>query len=972
MSLQELGNVYIDPAIINAMRGAYGLPSDPTLQSDSLSQNSHYEILNTANLQTGENDMLLLGALESNTVDTQTKAKTIHRLHEAIFDNDEIDQYDQNRVGRFLQTATKIYKDKNAPDQLRQELYNRITPVLLEDAAKESSVYRWTADNTQAALNAYCTFQTIERKYNEKEAISIYKKMAIELAYAREFDLELERAAGVVSTQGRGTVIYLGVRGAEVAQTVAKHAFRTTCQENHARAVIAPYYRDHVLTTNLEEDSDDPQGDLLSLDETIANLCRIEGGTRATGVELNMASKINKDGKISIFPATPNVGGHILAASGYAEKLRLRAIRKEGIFYEKPQRAHAYRNIHLDNTEAAVLISLGDGAYLELDSALEFQASNRTPVINFIQNNGVAIGVELDEVAAQDKLYQKGHGKEVPGIRIDETDMDGLYFAVQFATQRALLDAGPTIVEAMTRRLLPHSNAHGDHLTSEYIKQTMQILENSIKTMPEDDPRRHQIKGFIEKDLIRPTGNDNQIRLKQRLKDFLSLSLLDRQAEEEIATINNNIVDPVQTSLAYLQDNGYITEDDVEKWEKQARHKMGNISQEALTRQRPKQEDAIRNMRLETPRIKKAEYSHEEVNLNISEAIQRAIEEAMKINPNILVMGPDVYKGSSVRQEGHKIREIEQGGYFSQTNGLFTEFGDDPRRIHNTAVAEQHVLKYALGMSTTPTDPEALKNALRILIDFQYADYGIEASPALHVLSHVLYTTGGKITRPVGVLLPSGAVAGGGPMHSHEVAAKAFQTPSSVDIFYTSDPETTYKLLLYCMLYENNPYIFMVDKTRIFQREKFEIGTGFFEPGTAKVRKPGNGIQFITYGPMVNKVNAASKELDNLRLQDSIGILDLVSLRPFPQEYVTAYLENGTGPIVIAHEETQQQGFGNQIVSMLARKDSELHNVVKNRDIYLIGSKDVPVPPCDGVLMNAVVPTTQGIRDFIVGLHHQK
>jgi len=955
MNPREL-SPYVDPKLINGMRREYRLPPDPTL---------HSEILNTANLQTGENDMLLLNALESNAVDTQTKVNTIDRLHEAIFDNDEIDQYDQNRVGRFLQTATKLYKDKNAPDQLQQKLYNRITPILLEDVAKESSVYRWTADNTEAVLHAYCTLQTIERKY--KDAQNIYRKIAIELVYAREFDLVLERAGGVVSNQGRGTVIYLGARGAEMAQTVAKHAFRTTCQANHAQAVIAPYYRDQILTTNLGEGSEDPQGDLLSLDEAIANLCRIEGGTRATGVELNMASKTNRDGKISIFPATPNVGGHILAASGYADALRLNAIRQNRILYDKPERANAYRNIRLNNTEAAVLISLGDGAYLELDSALEFQVNNRTPVINFTQNNGVAIGVELDEVVPQGKLYQKGHGKEVPGIRIDETDMDGLYFAVQFATQRALLDAGPTIVEAMTRRLLPHSNAHGDHLTSEYIKQAMQILEKNIERMPKD-PKRHAIEDFIEKDLIRPTGSDNQIKLKQRLKDFLSLNLLDRQAEEQIATINNNIVDPVQTSLAYLQQKGYTTEDEVDAWGKEAQEKMEPALQEVLTRPRPRKEDATRNIRLETLRIEKAEYSDEKPNLNISEAIQRAIQEAMKINRNLLVMGPDVYKGLSIRQERGKTREIEQGGYFNQTSGLFGEFGNDPRRIHNTAVAEQDVLKYALGMSTTPTDPEALKNALRILIDFQYADYGIEAFAAWYVLSPVSYTTGGKITRPVGVLLPSGAVSGGGTMHSHEVAAKALQTPSSVDVFYTSDPETTYKLLRYCLLYENNPYIFMVDKTRIFQKQGFEIGTGFFEPGRAKVKKPGKGIQFITYGPMVSKVNAAAERLNNQHLQDSIGILDVVSLRPFPQKDVMKYLENGKGPIVVAHEEPQLQGFGNQIVSMLAREDSKLHDIVKSRDIYLIGSKDVPVPPCDGILMNAVIPTTEDILDSIVTL----
>lgn len=903
MRLQETRTY--TPEFINEMRRVYGLPPDLTLQSGS-------EILNTADLKTGENDMFLLGALESNVVDIQTRAETIHRLYEAIFDNDELDQYDQNRVGKFLHTANKLYKNKDVPDELRKTLYDHITPILLEDIALESSLYRWTGDNTEETLNAYCTFQTIERKYEGRQARIIYQKIAKEMMAARELDITLERAEGVISNENRGTVIYLGARGAEMAQTVAKHAFRNTCQGNQAKAVIAPYYRDHVLTANLGEDSEDPQGDLLTPAEAVANLCRVEGGSRTTGKELNMASKINKSGEISIFPATPNVGGHILGASGYADRLRLFAIRDKGISYAGPQRADAYRNIQIDNTGAAVLISLGDGAYPELLAALEHQANNRTPVINFIQNNRVAIGVEANEVVAQDKLYQKGRGKEIPGIRIDETDVDGMYLAVQFATQRALLDAGPTIVEAMTRRLLPHSNAHGDHLTSMYIEQTMTALTEYMKDLPQGNLDRDKIEKFIKERLIQPTRSDNQIKLQERLGELLSLDALSESAKEEIENISNKILDPVQASLDYLQQKGYATEHEIDTWGKETGGKMENTLEEVLIRPKPKPEHAKLNIRMETPNTTKIEYSHEKVSMNISEAIRMALRKAMEENRNILIMGPDVYKGPSIRREGKKIVEIEQGGYFNQTSGLFEEFGRDPRRIHNTAVAEQDVLKYALGMATTPTDSERLENALRIAVDFQYADYGIEAFAAWHVLSHVLYTTDGKITRPAGVILPSGAVPGGGTMHSHETVGKALQTPSSVDVFYPSDPETTYKLLHYCLLYNNNPYIFMVDKTSIFRKEEFEVGTGFFEPGRARVRKEGKGIQFISIGPMTNKTDTAIAQLGDPYLQENTGNLDLVSLRPFPDKDVMEYLSSGKGPIVIAHEEPKFQGFGNQ------------------------------------------------------------
>jgi hypothetical protein len=99
MGLQERGYMDMDPALIAAMRQGWGLPPE-TLG-----------ILDTVDLQSGKNDAFLLGALESDAVDIQKKVKIIHRLHEAIFEDDYINQYDQTAlVGSYKQLLryTKI------------------------------------------------------------------------------------------------------------------------------------------------------------------------------------------------------------------------------------------------------------------------------------------------------------------------------------------------------------------------------------------------------------------------------------------------------------------------------------------------------------------------------------------------------------------------------------------------------------------------------------------------------------------------------------------------------------------------------------------------------------------------------------------------------------------------------------------------------------------------------------------------
>lgn len=883
---------------------------------------------------------------------------------------------DQNRVGALLRTATELYKKEDTPQELKDELRDLLKPKLLEEIAEESSRQRWTAENTEAAMHAYCNFLTIERLFGEREGRRLYREIVKRLITARQLDIYVDRSAGRIASEQRGTAIYLSARGADMTQAVAQFAYLKACDEMDALGVIAPYYRDQILTTNLGDDSEDPKHRLASKDETVAELIRVKGAPGGDGKDLPAKGGIiDTDGEISILRGTANVGGHIEAASGYADKLRLRAIRNEGIEYDEPKRADAYRDIQVANTHGAVLISLGDGAVLPLDGAFDLQINNRLPVINLIQNNEKAIGVKLIEVTSQPELWQRGHGKGVPGIRIEETNPDGLFLAMYFATKyRALSDAGPTIIEAMVRRLLAHSTSHGDPETAECVFRAWQFLTEQAEKFFQTDPRKAELQNYIKssRGLMVPSKDDNQIRVSERLTKLLTTTLIDDPlVREGIQKIIDEIVDPTAYVLKDLQKKGYISAEEVKLWSKEAGDKIDAIVEEVLTRPRPDPKTATRNIRLVTPEITGVPYSHEKLTLNISEAIRLAQAEAMEENPNVLVLGTDVVKGLGI----HGDRFIQEGGYFNQQDGLFEKFGKLPHRITNMPINELSVIKYLMGMSTTFTGNGKLDETNRILYDPQYIDYGVEGLPGLYVQGNRLYLTDGKITITFGMLLLSGSAPGAGPMHAGELASMVYQTPSSVDVFYASDPETVYKGLKCNMLYNNNPYMFMVDKTRIYERKTFERGTGLLPPGKARVVKEGKVAQIIGFGPMINKTMDVLNS-GSLRpvLEETTGVLDLVSLRPFPYEDVKKFLKEGSGPIFIVHEEpigkwdddTSEdpqepiiKGFAAQIASLLVT-NPELYEIVKDRlPIYPIGSKPVPVIPCDKNLNP--VPTAERV-----------
>lgn len=900
-------------------------------------------------------------------------------LMDEVFSRDKHGNLNPQLVGSFFKEAVEIDQSDTVPQTIKDTLRSMITPALLEAVANESTQKRWDADSVEHTLHAYTRFQTIESKFEPEEAREIYRTIARELVYGRAVDEALERVGEITTSEGRGVTIYLGTRGAEMAQTVAKIAYRNTSEEEDAQTIIDTYYRDHLLGLNPLGKDNDPDADLITIEESIADLARVEGSARSKGVELNVKGKINNHGDISLFPSTPNVGGHIIAGTGFAARKRLEAVRQAGLTYDEPKRADAFRDLQLDTVGSSVLISLGDGAYPEMLNALEFQSALRLPVINFVQNNEVAIGVENSEVVAVGEYWKKGHGIGIPGVRINTTDMDALYLAMEFATRRAVYDAGPTIIEAKTVRLLPHSSQHGDHLTSQYIQEVEQVLNEFTAHIPEHDLRREHIQHIFNREIVKPAQTDNQLKLKERLSTLGERNLLDKDLIVKILQIKDQIIDPAEVVSQDLLKRDYVTQDELETWKTQAKGDVEKKQEEVLSRPRPLPTDALDNLRLETPaisHIREVSHSPERVRMNGAEAVQRALMEAMQENPNVLAWGTDVFKGLSIdRGTGGSLRYTWQGGYFTQENGLFPAFGHEPMRVMNTPIAESAIAKLALGFATTPTNEKALQDAFRLFVDFQYADYGIQAWEAWHILGDILWSTSGQMTRPVTVFLPSGAVAGGGPRHGDEVAHIAYSTNTNVDVLYGSDPETIYKLLKYNLLHNDNPTIFMADKKSFLgdsNRREFEVGTGLMEPGKARLIHEGSGdLQIISYGPMVNTIRTALNHIDDPHIKERVSVLDLVSLRPFPTEDVMEFLKSGNrmgGNILIAHEEPKSQGFGNQIHSFLTEADSDFWRYTRRRKFYKEAGKDTPGIPTDGPQMDLVIPTAERIKERIIGL----
>lgn len=106
-------------------------------------------------------------------------------------------------------------------------------------------------------------------------------------------------------------------------------------------------------------------------------------------------------------------------------------------------------------------VFFGDGASSEGDfyEAANFAGVLRAPVVFLCVNNGWAISTPLAKQTAADTLAAKAAAFGFPGVRVDGNDALAVYAVVDAARRRARAGAGPTLVEAVTFRMGPHTTA---------------------------------------------------------------------------------------------------------------------------------------------------------------------------------------------------------------------------------------------------------------------------------------------------------------------------------------------------------------------------------------------------------------------------------------------------------------------------------------------------------------------------------
>lgn len=114
-----------------------------------------------------------------------------------------------------------------------------------------------------------------------------------------------------------------------------------------------------------------------------------------------------------------------------------------------------------ENTDAISVVDFGDGAMNEgyVMEAFNLAAEMKLPVLYILENNGYAMSTPVETanpfVVFEDRV--KGFG--LPYTRVEASDFDNLYSALETAVKKVRENREPQFVEVLTHRFCGHSKS---------------------------------------------------------------------------------------------------------------------------------------------------------------------------------------------------------------------------------------------------------------------------------------------------------------------------------------------------------------------------------------------------------------------------------------------------------------------------------------------------------------------------------
>lgn len=161
----------------------------------------------------------------------------------------------------------------------------------------------------------------------------------------------------------------------------------------------------------------------------------------------------------------PNSGGRQMPGHFGSKKLRI-LTGSSPVTTQVPHGAGLALAGKMNQQDFVVYASFGEGSSNQGDfhEGANFAGVHRLPLILFCENNQYAISVPVSKQVGCRRISDRAIGYGFPGETVDGNDPLAVYQVTKKAVERARRGEGPTLIEAMSYRLVPHSSDDDDRL----------------------------------------------------------------------------------------------------------------------------------------------------------------------------------------------------------------------------------------------------------------------------------------------------------------------------------------------------------------------------------------------------------------------------------------------------------------------------------------------------------------------------
>jgi pyruvate dehydrogenase E1 component beta subunit len=318
--------------------------------------------------------------------------------------------------------------------------------------------------------------------------------------------------------------------------------------------------------------------------------------------------------------------------------------------------------------------------------------------------------------------------------------------------------------------------------------------------------------------------------------------------------------------------------------------------------------------------------------ISYRQALNEAIEEEMRRDPNVFLLGEEV---------------AEYHGAYKVSQGLLEKFG--PQRVLDTPISEGGFAGLAIGAAMV---------GLRPIVEFMTFSFSLVAfDQVVNNAPNMLTMSGGQFHVPIVFRGPNGPAHQLGATHSHATESLYANVPG-LKVAIPATPRDA-KGLLKSAIRDDNPVV-VLESELLYntsgQVEDLEVDL-LIPLGKGEIKRPGTDVTLVCCAQTVRMALGTAEYMATQGI--NVEVLDLRSIKPLDFDLVLNSVSK-THRCVVAEQNRPFCGIGAEIAFQIQR---ELFDSL-DAPILRVTQEEVPMP-YNEKLESAVLPSEEKILQAV-------